>query len=72
MLYQTFCTLNYHFGYTFVVLRKFVESRINNFYVIAFDSLFDICYLLRALINQQNDHMHVRIIGLYSGCYFFQ
>ena len=33
MFYQTFCTLNCHFRYTFMVFRQFIKGRINNLHI---------------------------------------
>ena len=72
MFYQTACTLHYHLRYTFMVLRKLIEGRVDNLYVISPDSFFYVCNLLRALIDQKDNQMHIRIVPLDRFGYIFQ
>ena len=72
MFHQTTCTFYYHFRHTFMMFRKLIKCRINDFHIIATDGLPDICNLLRALIDQKNDQMHVRIVSQNRLCHIFQ
>ena len=44
-------------------VRKFFKGGINNLYIFADHGFFDVRYLLRALIDQKDDHMHIRVVG---------
>ena len=55
---------NDHLGYSLVVFGKFIESRIDHFYVRSLNSLFDVRNFLRTLINEQDDQMDLGIVGL--------
>ena len=61
VLHQTLCPLDDHLGYPLVVLGQLVEGGIDNLHILALDGLLDIGNLLRPLIDQQNDQMHVRM-----------
>ena len=71
MFYQTFCTFNNHFRYTFVALRKLIKGGIDNFYIWPYNGFFDVSYFLRTLIDQKDHQMHVRMIGGNSFCHLF-
>lgn len=43
---KTFCSLDHHLGNTFVIFRKFIKCRIDNFYLFSFDRFFYIGLLL--------------------------
>jgi len=51
VFHQTFCTFDYHFGNTFMMFRKFIEGRVNDFDIFAFDTFLDIGYFFRTFIN---------------------
>ena len=62
MLYQTFRPLNHHLRHPLVVLRQFIKSRVNNLHIISRNGFPDIGHFLRALVNQQDDQVHIFII----------
>ena len=45
-----------------MVLRQLVEGGMNHLHIRPLNSFFDICNLLRALVNQQNQQLHVRMV----------
>ena len=55
-----------------MVLRQFIKGGIDHFHIRTFDSLLDIRYFLGALVDQQNDQMHFRIVLFDGFCHFFQ
>ena len=71
MLNQTLCTLNNHFGDSFMMFRQFVKGGIDHFNVRPCHRLLHVRYLLRTFIDQENDQMQVRIIFLYRHGHFF-
>ena len=62
MLYQTLRALDDHLGHTFMALRQLIEGRIDHLDIVPYYGLFDIGNLLRALIDQKDDHVHIRMI----------
>ena len=62
MFHQTTCTFYYHFRHTFMMFRKLIKCRINDFYLFALNRLFNIRNFLRSLINQKNNQFHFRIV----------
>ena len=44
-----------------MMLGKFVESRVNDFYIISVDCFLNIGNFLRSFIDQQDQHMHLGI-----------
>ena len=62
MLYKTAGTLHYHLRYTLVMLRKLIKGRIDNLYIRSLNGFLYVCYLLRTLIDEKNDQMHIFII----------
>ena len=46
-----------------MALRQLIEGRIDHLDIVPYYGLFDIGNLLRALIDQKNDHVHIRMIG---------
>ena len=63
MLNQTLCSLDDHFRNPFMPVREFIKGGINNLYIFADHGFFDVRYLLRALIDQKDNHMHIRVVG---------
>ena len=61
MLYQSFGTLYYHLRYSLMMLRKLIKGRVDNFHIFTLNCLLDIGNLFRTFIDQQDDHMHIRI-----------
>ena len=61
VLHQSLRTLDHHLGDALVVLRQFVKGGMDHLHVGAVDGLLDIRHLLGPLVNQQNQHMHLRI-----------
>ena len=62
VLNQTFCTLDHHLWHTFMMLRKLIKGRINNFHIIPFNGFFDVGYFFRTFIDQKDQKMDLRII----------
>ncbi len=60
VLHKTLRPLDHHLRNPLVVLRQFVECRVDHLYVRAFDRLLDIRHFLRSFIDQKNDQMRVR------------
>ena len=58
MLHESLRTLDYHFGYTLVMLGCFIECGINHFHVRSLNGFLNIGNFLGTLIDQKNDHMH--------------
>ena len=71
MFHKTFCPFDDHLGNTFVMFRKFIKGGIDNFHILPFDRFLDIRNLLRSLIDQKDDHMHIRVIAHDRFCHFF-
>ena len=46
-----------------MALRKLVEGGIDNLHILAEYRFFYICNLLRTLVNQKDDQVHVRVVG---------
>ena len=55
-----------------MMLRQFIESRINHLYVRSLNCFLDICYFLRSFIDQQNNQMYLRIVSLDRLCHFLK
>lgn len=72
MLYQTLRTLDHHLGYPLVMFRQLVKCRVDYFHIWSRDCFPDIGYLLRTLIDQKNQKMHVRLSFLNRECHFFE
>ena len=62
MLHQALCALDDHLGNSLMTLRKLVESRIENFHVITGYRLLYVRNLLRTLVDQQNDDVHIGMV----------
>jgi hypothetical protein len=62
MLYKTARTLHNHLGNSLMMFRKFIKCRIDHFHIRSLDRLSDIGNLLRTLIDQKNDQMHISVI----------
>ena len=63
MFYQTLGPLNHHLRHTFVVFRKLVKGRIDNLHIFSFNSLLNVRNLLRALVNEKDNQVHIGILG---------
>ena len=61
MFDKALCALDHHLGYSLMMLGKFIESRVNDFYIISVDRFPNIGNFLRSFIDQQDQHMHLRI-----------
>ena len=71
MLYKTSRALDHHLRNAFVALRELVEGGIDDFHVRSHNGFLDICDFLRTLVNQEDDHMHVRIVCRHGFCHLF-
>ena len=71
MFSQSLSSRKNHFCYLYMMLREFVKCRIDNFSVSLKTSLH-ICNFFRPFINQQNYHLHVRIIFFYAIGHFLK
>ena len=63
MLHQPFSSLYYHLGHPFVAVRKFIKGGVDHLHIGPNDRFPDIRHFLRALIDEQDHQMHVRVIG---------
>ena len=63
MLYQTAGTFHNHLRYPLMAFWQFIEGRIDDFYLISHNRFLNIRNLLRTFIDQQDDQMHIRMIG---------
>ena len=66
MLYQALRPLDHHLRHTLVVLRQFIKRRVDDFNIVSLDGLLDVRYLLRTLVDQQDQQMDLRIIPPYG------
>ena len=55
-----------------MILRKFIEGRINNFHFLTGNGFLDICNFLRTFVNQKNQQMHFWIIVCNGTCHLLQ
>jgi len=62
MLDETLRSLDHHLRHTLMALRKLIKRRINDLDLRSHNGLLNVRHLLRTLIDQQNDHMHIRMI----------
>ena len=62
MLDETLASLDYHLRHALVVFRLLIEGGIDDFHVIAHDGLPDIRHLLRPLVDQKDDDVHLRVV----------
>ena len=62
MFHQSFRSLDDHLGYTFVAIRKLIKGGIDNFHIRSCNGLPDIGNLLRPLINQKDNQVHLRMV----------
>ena len=71
MLNKTFCTLNQHFGHSLMVIREFIEGRIDDFHIFPADCFLNIGYFFRTFIDQKNKQMHLRVVSQNGESHFF-
>ena len=63
-LHQTLCTLDGHLRNSLVVLRQLIKRGIDHFHIRSLQCLTNIRDFLGTLINQKDNEVNVRIIGL--------
>ena len=61
MLHQSLGTLNDHLGHSLMMLRQFIKGRIDDLHILTDDGLLNVRYLLRSLVDQKNQHMHLGV-----------
>ena len=72
MFNQTLCALDHHLRHPLMVVRQLVKSGVDHFHIVPADGFLHIRYFLRALVNEQNQHVHVRIGAQNGFCHLLQ
>ena len=63
MFHQAFGALRHHLRNPFMALWQFVKGGVDYFHIGAYNRLPDVRHFLRALVNQEDHQMHVRMVG---------
>ena len=61
MLDETLRSLDHHLLHTLMALRKLIKRRINDLDLLSHNGLLNVRHLLRTLIDQKDDQVHIRI-----------